>query len=213
MRIALVLVTVGAVLTGCTDVPSDAQFSDAFKSNVKVGILALQSDFNDLDPQTPERNGQCRKLVQQLLWEPVDDAQHQYLSDKLSAALAKYDTFRMYDRWVLWMAQDYFLEHPPADPSFLRVLAQKVENARQAGSPTPYRTVYSSLTVGFILRAVAYGEGVSTDDDDIDYQQWVRLHTWLDEHGPDLIYDPDLGRYRPSDQVPTVRELPDVPEG
>ena len=213
MRIALVLVTVGAVLAGCTDAPSDAQFSDAFKSNVKVGILALQSDFSDLEPQTRERNGQCYKLVQQLLWEPVDDAQHQYLSDKLTAALAKSDTFKMYDRWVVFFAQDYILEHPPEDPSFLKALARKIDNARQVDSPDLYRTVYSSLTVGFILRAVTYPEGVSTDDDVVDYQQWVRLQAWLDEHGKDLIYDTDLGRYRPRDQIPTVREIPETPEG
>lgn len=202
MNKLLTITAAAFFLVGCNAGGTDGDVHDQFRSNVKVGMSSLEYQFANLDPQTAERSGQCRQLLFELLALPENKAESVYLSDRLAEALAKGDTFQMYDRWLLLLGQDQLIEHPPSSPDFLHGLATKVDASREAGAPWTYQTVYASLAVGFLMRATDYGERVDTYDDELNSEQWERFHRWLKDHRGEFIHDEAIGKFRPSSQLP-----------
>ncbi|MHC4984972.1 MAG: 2-C-methyl-D-erythritol 4-phosphate cytidylyltransferase [Planctomycetota bacterium] len=202
MKKLLTSAVIAVFLTGCNAGGSNGDVHDQFRSNVKVGISSLEYRFADLDPQTAERSGQCRQLLFELLALPQNDAESAYLSDKLAETLAEGDTFQMYDRWLLLLGQDQLVNHPPGSPDFLHGLAKKIDVSREPNSPWPYRTVYASLAVGFLMRATDYSGRVDTYNDELNSAQWERFHRWLTDHRGEFIHDETIGKFRPSSQLP-----------
>ena len=205
MKKLLTSAAIALFLAGCNGGASDGDVHDQFRSNVKVGVSSMEYRFADLDPQTAERSGQCRQLIFELLALPENDAQSVYLSDKLAEALAEGDTFQMYDRWLLLLGQDQLVDHPPSSPAFLHGLAAKVDASREAGNPWPYRTVYASLAVGFLMRATDYSDRVDTYNDELNSAQWDQFHRWLTDHRDEFIHDETIGKFRPRSQLPGVQ--------
>ena len=212
MRTTLILLALAAVLTGCAEETADQAAFNVFRSDVAVGVMRLRSQFSEIEPVSPERDHACDRLLFEMEALCDDDRQKQFLANELAVELARSETFKMYDRHVLSTGQHLLREFPPEDPSFLMVLAKKIENARSPDAPGIYRTTYSSLAVGIILNAVTYPDRVETYDDRINYAQWGRLHQWLTAHGKKLIYDPDIRKYRPKDHPPAPRPPREAPE-
>lgn len=214
MKTLRALAIAGSMLVaiGCTPNTPEQQQLNVFRSNVSVGVMRLRSAFSELEPQTAEREADCRSLIFEMMAMCEDDLQSQALSDKLTEALARSDTFNMYDYYVLWLAGDHLRAYPPADAAFLRALAKKVEAARAADPPDIYHTQYSAMAVGYLLSATSYNGRVDTYEDRVDYNQWESLKAWMDANGNKLVYDESIKIYRPRDVVPEEKPERTVPE-
>ena len=214
MRTLWALAIAGSILVavGCTPQTAEQQQLNVFRSNVSVGVMRLRSAFSELQPRTAERDADCRSLIFEMMAMCEDDPQSQALSDELAKALARSDTFNMYDYYVLWLAGDHLQAYPPKDAAFLRALAKKVETARAADAPEIYHTQYSAMAVGFLLATTSYNGRVDTYEDRVDYRQWETFRGWMNTHGGKLTYDESIDKYRPSDHPPEDKPERTVPE-
>jgi len=200
-KLAIQLAVLSSLLVGCGGggSPADQQAFNLFESNLRVGMMRLRSQFTQLEPQTPERDAACRRLIFDIRALCEDDAQLQTLADAFADAIAQSDIFNMYDRNVLWLAGDLLREYPPENPAYLLALAGKVENARAPDAPAAYRTAYSAMAVGYLLETLTYPARVETYDDRVNGAEWELLRDWLAAHGSKLRYDPEIGKYHPTD--------------
>ncbi|MCK4601796.1 MAG: hypothetical protein KAU28_04985, partial [Phycisphaerae bacterium] len=196
MRLSIALIALACLATGCDEPPSEPVATNPFMVELQGRMAELQADYADFEPNTTERENACRRLVGRMVAMPTNQAQQQLLSDRFAAALTASDEFRMYDGSIMLVGSQVMTDHPPADRSYLKALADKVDNARRQGAPEVHKTTYSSVAVGIIVVAVDYPRRVDTYNDRVNYEQWDRLRTWLNDNLQDLQLDPQDKRYR-----------------
>ena len=196
MRLSIALIALACLAAGCGEPPAEPVATNLFMVELHGRMAELQADYADFEPNTAERENACRHLVGRMVAMPINQAQQQLLSDRFAAALTASDEFRMYDGSIMLIGSQVMADHPPADRSYLKALADKVDNARRQGAPEVHKTTWSSVAVGIIVGAVDYPRRVDTYDDRVNYEQWDRLSAWLNDNLQDLQLDPQDKRYR-----------------
>lgn len=196
MKPSIALILLACMVVGCEEPATELAAPQPYTLELGDYMAELKADYVAFEPNSTERDSACRQLVAAMVAMPTDDREQQELSDLFAAALADSDEFKMYDGSIMWIGSQVMKNYPPADRSYLMVLAEKIENARQPGAPAQHKTTYSSLAVGIIVGAVDYPHRVDTYDDRVNYDQWARLHAWLGENLQDLELDPQSMRYR-----------------
>jgi len=206
MKLSIALIALACLAAGCEEPAVEPVTSNLFMVELRGGMAELQADYADFEPNTAERENACRRLVGRMVAMPTNQTEQQLLSDRFAIALAASDEFRMYDGSIMLIGSQVMTDHPPADRSYLKALADKIDNARREGAPEVHKTTCSWLAVGIIVVAVDYPHRVDTYEDRVNYEQWDRLRAWLNDNLQDLQLDPQDKRYRlPGAPAPQAR--------